>query len=78
MWDIVIVKDKMDVWLLGFNGFKIEVVICNNDGMVLGVVELMKVVGKVLFIFGVDVLLEVLVKIEVGEMVGIVFNDVKG
>lgn len=45
MWDIVMVKDKMDVWFFGFNGSKIEVVIVNNDGMVMGVIEVLCGVG---------------------------------
>ena len=36
MWDTAMAKDKMDAWLSGPNGDKIEVVICNNDGMALG------------------------------------------
>ena len=39
-------KDKMDAWLSGPNGDKIEVVICNNDGMALGAIESMKAFGK--------------------------------
>ena len=71
-------KDKMDAWLSGPNGSKIEVVICNNDGMALGAIESMKATGKILPTFGVDALPEALVKIEAGEMAGTVLNDAKG
>lgn len=77
MWDIVQVKDKMDVWLFGLNVNKIEVVIVNNDVMVMGVVEVLKVYNKFsILVFGVDVLLEVLVLVKFGVLVGIVLNDV--
>ena len=36
----------MDVWLFGLNVNKIEVVIVNNDVMVMGVVEVLKVYNK--------------------------------
>ena len=78
MWDTATAKDKMDGWLSGPNGSKIEVVICNNDGMALGAIESMKAAGKVLPTFGVDALPEALVKIEAGEMAGTVLNDAKG
>ena len=78
MWDTAQAKDKMDAWLSGPNGSKIEVVICNNDGMALGAIESMKAAGKVLPTFGVDALPEALVKIEAGEMAGTVLNDAKG
>ena len=38
----------------------------------------MKAVGKKLPVFGVDALPEAIVKIEAGEMAGIVLNDAKG
>lgn len=67
----------MDVWLFGLNVNKIEVVIVNNDVMVMGVVEVLKVYNKLLvLVFGVDVLLEVLVLVKLGVMVGMVLNDV--
>ena len=78
MWDTANAKDKMDAWLSGPNGSKIEVVICNNDGMALGAIESMKAAGKVLPTFGVDALPEAIVKIEAGEMAGTVLNDAKG
>ncbi len=78
MWDTAMAKDKMDAWLSGPNGAKIEVVICNNDGMALGAIESMKAAGKNLPVFGVDAIPEALVKIEAGEMAGTVLNDAKG
>lgn len=67
----------MDVWLFGLNVNKIEVVIVNNDVMVMGVVEVLKVYNKFsILVFGVDVLLEVLVLVKFGVLVGIVLNDV--
>ncbi|MDO4588651.1 MAG: galactose/glucose ABC transporter substrate-binding protein MglB [Fusobacterium sp.] len=78
MWDTALAKDKMDAWLSGPNGDKIEVVICNNDGMALGAIESMKAMGKNLPVFGVDALPEAIVKIEAGEMAGTVLNDAKG
>lgn len=67
----------MDVWLFGLNVNKIEVVIVNNDAMVMGAVEVLKVYNKFsISVFGVDVLLEVLVLVKFGVLVGIVLNDV--
>lgn len=78
LWDTAIAKDKMDAWLSGPNGNKIEVVICNNDGMALGAIESLKAFNKYLPVFGVDALPEALVKIKNGEMAGTVLNDAKG
>lgn len=78
MWDTAQAKDKMDAWLSGPNADKIEVVICNNDGMAFGAIESMKAAGKNLPVFGVDALPEAIVKIENGEMAGTVLNDAKG
>ena len=75
---VILAKDKMDAWLSGPNGDKIEVIICNNDGMALGAIESMKAFGKALPVFGVDALPEALVKIEAGEMAGTVLNDAQG
>ena len=78
LWDTAMAKDKMDAWLSGPSGDKIEVIICNNVGMALGAIESMKAFGKALPVFGVDALPEALVKIEAGEMAGTVLNDAKG
>lgn len=77
MWDIVQAKDKMDVWLFGSNVNKIEVVIVNNDAMVMGAVEALKVYNKFsISVFGVDALLEALALVKFGVLAGIVLNDV--
>ncbi|KKC99264.1 galactose/glucose ABC transporter substrate-binding protein MglB [Photobacterium halotolerans] len=76
MWDTAMAKDKMDAWISGPNGNKIEVVIANNDGMAMGAVESLKAVGKTqLPVFGVDALDEALSMIKKGELAGTVLND---
>lgn len=75
MWDAAMAKDKMDAWLAGPTGSKIEVVISNNDGMALGALEALKAHGKMLPIYGVDALQEALTLIESGELAGTVLND---
>ncbi|RND25111.1 methyl-galactoside ABC transporter substrate-binding protein, partial [Vibrio cholerae] len=45
MWDTAMAKDKMDAWLSGPNGSKIEVVIANNDGMAMGAIEALRGAG---------------------------------
>lgn len=77
LWDTAMAKDKMDAWLSGPNSDKIEVVICNNDGMALGAIESLKAFNKKLPVFGVDALPEALEKIKNGEMAGTVLNDAK-
>ncbi|QNM15268.1 MULTISPECIES: galactose/glucose ABC transporter substrate-binding protein MglB [Fusobacterium] len=78
MWDTALAKDKMDAWLSGPNGDKIEVVICNNDSMAFGAIEALRAAGKQLPVFGVDALPEAIVKIKEGEMAGTVLNDANG
>ena len=76
MWDTAMAKDKMDAWVSGPNGEKIEVVIANNDGMAMGAVESLKANGKsALPVFGVDALNEALALVKSGEMAGTVLND---
>lgn len=75
MWDAAQAKDKMDAWLAGPTGSKIEVVISNNDGMALGALEALKAHQKKLPVFGVDALQEALTLIESGELAGTVLND---
>lgn len=77
-WDAAQAKDKMDAWLSGPNGNKIEVVIANNDGMALGAVEAVKAANKNLPVFGVDAIQEALTLIEKGEMAGTVLQDATG
>ncbi|MGR5457437.1 substrate-binding domain-containing protein, partial [Vibrio alfacsensis] len=74
MWDTAMAKDKMDAWLSGPNGNKIEVVIANNDGMAMGAVEALKGAGADIPVFGVDALAEALALIKSGEMAGTVLN----
>jgi len=76
MWDTAMAKDKSEAWLSGPNRDKIEVFICNNDGMALGASESLRAAGKShIPVYGVDALAEVLVKIEAGEIQGTVLND---
>ncbi|WP_354624297.1 galactose/glucose ABC transporter substrate-binding protein MglB [Psychromonas sp. MME2] len=76
MWDTAMAKDKMDAWVSGPNGEKIEVVIANNDGMAMGAVESLKANGKTkLPVFGVDALTEALAMVKSGQMAGTVLND---
>lgn len=58
MWDTAMAKDKMDAWLSGPNGSKIEVVIANNDGMAMGAIEALRGAGQKIPVFGVDALAE--------------------
>ena len=75
MWDAAQAKDKMDAWLAGPTSNRIEVVIANNDGMVLGALESLKAHQKKLPIYGVDALQEILTLVESGEVSGTVLND---
>lgn len=77
-WDTAQAKDKMDAWLSGPNGNKIEVVIANNDGMALGAVQSVKAANKKLPVFGVDAIQEALTLIEKDEMAGTVLQDATG
>lgn len=79
MWDATRGKELMTTWL-GKQGDKIEMVLCNNDGMALGVVEALKADGyftddKFMPVVGVDAIPEALDFIEEGTMVGTVLND---
>ncbi|PKH24332.1 galactose/glucose ABC transporter substrate-binding protein MglB [Enterobacterales bacterium CwR94] len=76
MWDTAQAKDKMDAWLSGPNGGKIEVVIANNDAMAMGAVEALKSHNKTSIpVFGVDALPEALALVKSGAMAGTVLND---
>lgn len=77
-WDAAQAKDKVDAWLSGPNGNKIEFVIANNDGMALGAVEAIKSHGKKLPVYGVDAIQEALTLIEKGELAGTVLQDAAG
>jgi len=76
MWDTAQAKDKMDAWLSGPNGNKIEAVIANNDAMAMGAVEALKAHNKSSVpVFGVDALPEALAMVKSGAMAGTVLND---
>ncbi|RWR02687.1 sugar ABC transporter substrate-binding protein [[Pantoea] beijingensis] len=76
MWDTAQAKDKVDAWLSGPNGNKIEVVIANNDAMAMGAVEALKAHNKASIpVFGVDALPEALALVKSGAMAGTVLND---
>jgi methyl-galactoside transport system substrate-binding protein len=75
MWDTAMAKDKMDAWLSGPNGSKIEVVIANNDGMAMGAVEALRASGVKIPVFGVDALAEAIELVKSGDMAGTVLND---
>lgn len=75
MWDTAMAKDKMDAWLSGPNGSKIEVVIANNDGMAMGAIEALRGAGATVPVFGVDALAEALALVKSGDMAGTVLND---
>ena len=61
------------------HGYDVEVVFCNNDGMALGAVAAIeaagRVVGKDIYVLGVDALEEAVQLIKSGEMTGTVLND---
>lgn len=75
MWDTAMAKDKMDAWISGPNGAKIEVVIANNDGMAMGAIESLKAFGSTIPVFGVDALAEAVALVKSGKMAGTVLND---
>ena len=68
-------NDKMAAWLTSSFGDRIELVICNNDGMAFGAINALKAAGVSLPIYGVDALDQALTHIADGEMNGTVLND---
>ncbi|KGM42925.1 Galactose/methyl galactoside ABC transport system, D-galactose-binding periplasmic protein MglB (TC 3.A.1.2.3) [Olavius algarvensis spirochete endosymbiont] len=68
-------NDKMQAWLTASFGDRIELVICNNDGMAFGAINALKAAGVWLPLYGVDALDQALTHIEDGEMNGTVLND---
>ena len=56
-------------------GKKIELVICNHDGMAFGAINALKAAGVKLPIYGVDALDEALSDIAKGDLNGTVLND---
>ena len=79
MWDASKAKEFMETWLAA-HGDKIEMVICNNDGMALGAVEALKAAGyfadgKYMPVVGVDAIPEALELIKEKQILGTVLND---
>jgi methyl-galactoside transport system substrate-binding protein len=74
-WSTQFGNDKMAAWLTSAFGKKIELVICNNDGMAFGAINACKAAGVKLPLYGVDALDEALTHIADGEMNGTVLND---
>ena len=68
-------NDKMAAWLTSAFGSKIELVICNNDGMAFGAINALKAAKVSLPLYGVDALDQALTHIQDGEMNGTVLND---
>ena len=79
MWDTQQANDKMAAWYSKF-GEQIEFVVCNNDGMAIGVINALQSEGyfdgdKFMPVVGVDAIPEALDLIESGKLVGTVLND---
>lgn len=79
MWDASKAKEFMETWLAA-HGDKIEMVICNNDGMALGAIEALKAAGyfvgdKYMPVVGVDAIPEALELIKEKQLLGTVLND---
>jgi methyl-galactoside transport system substrate-binding protein len=76
MWDTAQAKDKVEAWLSGPKGPKVEMVIANNDAMAFGAYEALKANKRdAVPVFGIDALKEALVMVEKGTMAGTVLND---
>ena len=80
-WDITQAKEVMDTWVVKY-GTEMEVIICNNDAMALGVVESLKSAGyldgtddKYIPIFGMNGIPDILDMIEDGTVAGTVLSD---
>ncbi|MDR1059588.1 MAG: galactose/glucose ABC transporter substrate-binding protein MglB [Treponema sp.] len=79
MWDRPRAVEKMDAFWARF-GDQIEVVLCNNDDMALGVVESLRKAGfftgdKFLPVVGVDATAPALQALSEGTLLGTVLND---
>ncbi|AEF86391.1 D-galactose-binding periplasmic protein (gbp) (d-galactose/d-glucose-binding protein) (ggbp) [Treponema primitia ZAS-2] len=79
MWDRPRAVEKMDAFYARF-GDQIEVVLCNNDDMALGVVESLRNAGfftggKYLPVVGVDATAPALQALSEGTLLGTVLND---
>ena len=79
MWDAAKGKELMETWIAA-HGDKIEMVMCNNDGMALGAIEALKAAGyfegdKYMPVVGVDAIPEALELIKKDQLLGTVLND---
>lgn len=83
MWDTAKAKEKMDAWISKYDD-DIEIVICGNDAMALGVLQSIEAAGfnvdgleseRYIPVIGIDALPEMLAKIESGEVIGSVLQD---
>jgi methyl-galactoside transport system substrate-binding protein len=79
MWDRPRAVEKMDAFWARF-GDQIEVVLCNNDDMALGVIESLRKAGfftggKFLPVVGVDATPPALLALSEGTLLGTVLND---
>jgi methyl-galactoside transport system substrate-binding protein len=79
MWDRPRAVEKMDAFFARF-GDQIEVVLCNNDDMALGVIESLRKAGyftggKYLPVVGVDATAPALQALSEGTLLGTVLND---
>lgn len=80
-WDRPKAVEKMKAFIAKF-GEKIEVVLCNNDDMALGVIEALRQEGyftgtKFMPVVGVDATAPALQALEQGTLLGTVLNDAK-
>lgn len=85
MWVTATAKEKMDAWVSKY-GDEIECCVAGNDAMALGALSAVEAAGfntdgeessKYIPIYGIDVLPEILSKIESGEITGSVLQDAK-
>jgi methyl-galactoside transport system substrate-binding protein len=74
-WSTTHGNDKMAAWLTSGFADRIELVICNNDGMAFGAINALKAANVQLPIYGVDALAQALQHIADGELNGTVLND---
>ena len=74
-WSTTHGNDKMAAWLTSGFADRIELVICNNDGMAFGAINALKAADSDLPIYGVDALAQALQHIADNELNGTVLND---
>jgi len=81
MWDRPKAVEKMDAFWARY-GNQIDMVLCNNDDMALGVIESLKKVGifsggRYIPVLGVDATAPALQALAEGTLLGTVLNDAK-